>query len=220
MYKTSSYPTGAEQEYLCTMSKKQIFYIAFFAVLVVGFYFIMSSIIPGFTNPKLPAIGTVRPFAFTNQDGKKITNETIQNKVVAVEYFFTTCQGICPRMNTNLKPVYESHKGNPDFLILSHTCDPETDSAARLKQYADSMGVDTERWMFVTGRKDSLYHMARHSYKIDDPKNDLTNIKDDFLHSQFIALVNKKGDVVKIFDALKKNEMAEMSRDIGILLKK
>jgi protein SCO1/2 len=220
MYKSSSYLLGLEQEYLCIMSKRQIFYAAFFAVLVVGFFLVMSFMIPGFTNPKLPAISTVRPFAFTNQDGVKVTNETMANKVVAVEYFFTTCQGICPRMNANLKPVYEKYKSNNDFLILSHTCDPETDSAARLKQYADSMGVDTKHWMFVTGRKDSLYYMARHSYKIDDPKNDLNSIEDDFLHSQFIALVNKKGEVVRIFDALKKDELAEMTQEIGTLLKK
>jgi protein SCO1/2 len=82
------------------------------------------------------------------------------------------------------------------------------------------MGVDTKRWMFVTGRKDSLYHMARHSYKIDDPKNDLNSIEDDFLHSQFIALVNKKGDVVRIYDALKKDEITDLTREIGTLLKK
>jgi protein SCO1/2 len=103
--------------------------------------------------------------------------------------------------------------------MLSHTCDPQTDSVARLKRYADSLGVDTNSWMFLTGRKDSLYHMARHSYKIDDPKNDLTSIEDDFLHSQFVALVNKKGDVVKIYDALKVKELEEMRGEIAKLLK-
>ncbi len=202
------------------MFKKRIFYIGFFAVLVLAFYFIMSAIIPTLANPVIPPIGVVQPFSFTNQDGKQITNEDIKNKVVAVEYFFTTCQGICPRMNNNLRPVYEAYKNESNFLILSHTCDPEIDSAARLKQYADSLGVDTNRWMFVTGPKDKLYHMARHSYKIDDPKNDLNSIEDDFLHTQFIALVNKKGDVVKIYDALKKDEISEMRGEIEKLLKK
>ncbi len=201
------------------MSKKGIFYIAFFFVLVVGFFLVMSYLIPGFSNPVIPAIGTVRPFSFINQDGKKVTNSTLENKVVTIEYFFTTCQGICPRMTKNLRPVYERFKEQPGFLILSHTCDPETDSPERLKQYSDSLGVDTQKWMFVTGRKDSLYHMARHSYKIDDPKNDLTRIEDDFLHTQFVALVNKKGSIVKIYDALKTAEMGEMQEEIAKLLK-
>jgi protein SCO1/2 len=74
--------------------------------------------------------------------------------------------------------------------------------------------------MFLTGSKDSLYHMARHSYKIDDPKNDLNSIEDDFLHTQFMALVNKKGDIVKIYDGLKKDEIKEMKSEIENLLKK
>ncbi len=201
------------------MSKKRIFYVLFFALLVVGFFLVMSAAIPGFTEPKMPPIGTVKPFAFTNQDGKTITNEDIKGKVVAVEYFFTTCQGICPRMNNNIRPVYEAYKGERDFLILSHTCDPETDTPQRLRQYADSLKVDTDKWVFLTGRKDSLYHMARHGYKIDDPKNDVTNIDDDFLHTQFIALVNKKGDIVHIYDALKLPEIAEMKGKIAELLK-
>ena len=202
------------------MNKRRIFYIIFFSILVVGFFGIMSIAIPGFSKPNIPPIGTVQPFAFTNQDGKTITNQTISNKVVAVEYFFTTCKGICPRMNNNLKKVYEEFKEENDFLILSHTCDPEKDSVAVLKRYSDSLGVNTDKWIFVTGRKDSLYSMARHSYKIDDPANNLTSIEADFLHTQFIALVNRNGEVVKIYDALKPSELKEMSGEIKKLLKR
>ena len=180
---------------------------------------VMSAAIPGFTEPKMPPIGTIKPFAFTNQDGKKVTNTDIEGKVVAVEYLFTTCQGICPRMNNNLRTVYDAYKGEKDFLILSHTCDPETDTPERLRRYADSMKVDTDRWVFLTGRKDSLYHMARHGYKIDDPKNDLVNIKDDFLHTQFIALINRKGDIIRIYDALKLPEIGELKDEIAVQLK-
>ena len=201
------------------MSRKRIFYIVFFGVLVVAFYFIMSAVIPGFANPTIPPIGTVQPFRFTNQDGNDFTEKEIQGKVAAVEFFFTTCKGICPRMNNNMKTVYNQFKNEKDFLILSHTSDPGTDTPARLKQYADSMQVNTAQWVFLTGRKDSLYGMARHSYKIDDPANNVTKIEDDFLHSQFVALVNRKGDVVKIYDALKPSEMKEMTGEIKKLLK-
>jgi protein SCO1 len=139
---------------------------------------------------------------------------------VAAEYFFTTCPGICPRMNNNMNKVYKAFENEENFLILSHTSDPGTDSAGRLKKYADSLGVNTNRWVFLTGRKDSLYHMARHSYKIDDPKNDVANIDDDFLHTQFIALVDQKGDVVKIYDALKESEIQSLEQEIRKLLKK
>jgi protein SCO1/2 len=201
------------------MSKKQIFYIVFFSFLVVGFFVTLSFVIPGFIKPKFPPISTVQPFAFRDQDGRTITEKNIAGKVTAVNFFFTSCRGVCPRMNNNLRNVYEEFKREPGFIILSHTCDPERDSVARLKRYSDSMKVDNHRWIFLTGRKDSLYNAARLIYKIDDPKNFVQNINDDFLHTQFIALINKKGDVVKIFDGIKPSEMKQMETEIQKLLK-
>jgi protein SCO1/2 len=115
--------------------------------------------------------------------------------------------------------VYEHFKTENDFLILSHTSDPGTDSSARLKRYADSMGVTTKNWIFLTGRKDSLYRQARLSYKIDDPNNNVQSIDEDFLHTQFLALVNKKGEVVKIYDGLKQAEINELIKDAEKLLR-
>jgi len=202
------------------MSKKSIFYTGFFVVLAVGFYFILTKVIPGFGEKNLQTESYVRPFSFTNQDGKQITEKDVKGKVYVAEYFFTTCRGICPDMNNNMKLVYEAFKGNPDFLILSHTSDPETDSAAQLKKYADSLGVNTNQWIFLTGRKDSLYNMGRLSYTIDDPANNLKSIDDDFLHSQFWALVDRNGDVIKeVYDGLKKAEVQKMIKDARKLLK-
>lgn len=201
------------------MSKRSVFYIIFFTVLTIGFFIFLGIALPGYIKPKMPPISTVQPFAFINQDGQNITEKDLAGKVVVVNFFFTTCRSVCPKMNNNLKPVYEKFKNEPDFLILSHTSDPERDSAATLRRYADSMKVDTHKWMFLTGRKDSLYSAARHSYKVDDPHNFVQNINDDFLHTQFIALVNKKGEVVKIFDGIKPSEMKEMEGDIARWLK-
>ena len=116
--------------------------------------------------------------------------------------------------------IYEQYKDDPGFVILSHTVDPETDSIGRLKFYADSLKVNTVRWWFLTGSKDSLYEAARSSYLLDDPKNNSQNIEDQFLHTQFFALVDKNGQVRrKIYDGLKKDELAELKHDIGVLLK-
>lgn len=122
-------------------------------------------------------------------------------------------------MNNNMKKIYEQFKNEKDFLILSHTCDPERDSSQQLKQYADSMGVSGTNWIFLTGRKDSLYYQARLSYQIDDPKNNLKFIEDDFLHTQFWALVNKKGEVKKVYDGLKESEINQLARAIKKMLK-
>lgn len=200
------------------IKRKSVFYIGFFAVLVVGFIAALSWAIPGFTEQKVPVIGTVQPFSFTDQDSVRFTQAGMQGKVTAVEYFFTTCTGICPRMNKAMKNIYTRYQDQPDFLILSHTSDPANDNPARLKRYADSLGVNTARWKFLTGPKDSLYFMARHAYRIDDPGNNVADINDDFLHTQFVALVNRKGEVVKIVDALKPSEMKELEDEVGKLL--
>src|SRR5688500_12830502 len=201
------------------MSRKRIFYLVFFGGLVVVFFVVMSWLIPDFTSPKFPPIGSVQPFRFSTQDGKAFTERDMQGKVAAVQYFFTTCKGICPRMNNNMRKVYDALKEEKDFLILSHTSDPATDSVPRLKRYADSMQVNTDRWVFLTGRKDSLYSLARFAYKIDDPANNVTRIEDDFLHTQFVALVNRKGDVIRIYDALKPSELQQLTSDVRTELK-
>jgi protein SCO1 len=201
------------------MKRKLLLYLVFFSGLFLIFFFVLTKLIPGFTSTNLPPISYVQPFSFTDQDGKAFTDKNVSGKVYVAEYFFTTCKGICPRLNNNMRKVYERFKNENNFFILSHTCNPETDSVPRLKHYSDSMGVTKARWIFLTGRKDSLYNQARVSYRIDDPKNNLTTIEDDFLHTQFFALVNKKGEVKKIYDGLKQSEVEEMMDDIDRLLK-
>lgn len=201
------------------MKRKILGYLVFFIVLTAAFlYFVFR----GTDNwkTKLPVVSYVKPFSFTNQDGVKVTERDLQGKVAVVEYFFTTCKGICPRMSGSLKKVYNEFKSEPDFMILAHTVEPETDSVARLKFYADSMKIDTKKWVLVTGRKDSLYNSARSSYLLDDPKNNLEKIEDQFIHTQFFALVDKKGQVRGgVYDALKEDEMKKLSTDIKALLK-
>lgn len=201
------------------MSKKFLGYVIFFAVLAVGFYFVMTRLIPGYGDVKLPVQSSVRPFTFKNQDGKMVSEKDLFGKVYLAEFFFTTCKSICPIMNSNMKVVHDKYRNEPNFLILSHTCDPETDSVARIKEYADSLKADTKRWWFLTGSKVDLYTAARMSYLLDDPKNNVGKVEDQFLHTQFIALVDKNGKVRKIYDGLKKDELAEIDTDVPKLLK-
>lgn len=191
-----------------------MFYTGFFVVLALIFFLVIKKWII-----RDDTISVVQSFSFVNQDGKAFTDKDVEGKVYVAEYFFTNCPGICPTMNNNMKRVYEKLKDEKDFLILSHTCDPERDSASQLRKYADSLGVNTSKWVFLTGRKDSLYTMARISYAIDDPANNLKSIDDDFLHTQFWALVDKKGEVKKIYDGLKESEVDELIKDAERMLK-
>ena len=201
------------------MSTKTKLYLLFFTVLLLTFYYFVFR---GTDNwkVKMPILNYVQPFSFTNQDGVAVTDKNLLNKITVVEYFFTTCKGICPKLNTNMKQVYEIYKNEPDFQILSHTCNPDTDSVSVLKHYSDSLQVNTQKWIFLTGRKDSLYQMARGSYLLDDPKNNVEKMEDQFIHTQFFALVDRQGKVRgKIYDGLKVLEVEQLKQDISKLLK-
>lgn len=199
------------------MKRKIWVYLAFFGLLIGGFYAFLYATIDS-SKSLLPVLSIVKPFSFERQDGKQITEKDVAGKVYAAEFFFTTCDGICPRMNRNMKKVYEAFKQEQDFLILSHTVNPETDSVERLKTYADSLGVNGKSWWFLTGSKSNLYKAARESYILDDPNTHSGNIDEQFLHTQFFALVDKSGRVRGIYDGLKKDETEKLTTDIRDLL--
>lgn len=201
------------------MSKRFVGYAAFFVVLVlVFFYFVFA----GTDNwkSKLATISYVKPFSFTTQNGKQFTEQDHLGKVSVVEYFFTTCTSLCPRMNVNMKKIYDEFKNEPGFQVVGITSMPEKDSVTRMKHYSDSLGLDPAKWILLTGRKDSLYQAARASYLLDDPNNAVGKIEDQFIHTQFFALVDKNGNVRgQIYDGLKNEEIERLKRDIRKLLK-
>ena len=84
----------------------------------------------------------IMPFSFTNQDGQVITNKDYEGKVYLVEFFFTTCPTICPRMNRNLVDIQDELKQFNNFGIASFTINPENDTPEVLKEYGESQGAD------------------------------------------------------------------------------
>ncbi|MDQ3289954.1 MAG: SCO family protein, partial [Bacteroidota bacterium] len=100
-------------------------------------------------------------FTFIDQDSQQVTNKTFAGKIYISDFFFTTCPTICPKMKTQMLRVYEQFKDNNQIMILSHTIDPKHDSVQVLKEYAGLLGVNTNKWHFVTGQKDSIYQVAR-----------------------------------------------------------
>jgi protein SCO1/2 len=215
------------------MKKKYLWYAGFFLVLVGAFYFLLFAG-TDYYKVKLPVLTYVKEFSFTDQNGKPVTDRNVEGKVYVAEYFFTTCKGICPKMNNNMRKIYDQYKKEDGFAILSHTCMPETDSVPVLKAYEKRMIGTTDtmeqlstvngqrtlgNWYFLTGSKDALYRMARESYLLDDKKNNSANIADQFIHTQFFALVDKQKRVRGIYDALKEDEIKKLTTDIGELLK-
>jgi protein SCO1 len=202
--------------------KKLAVYIIGFVVLLGGFYYFLFAG-TDYYKSKLPVLSAVQPFTFTDQDGKKLANRNLEGTVYATEYFFTTCKGICPKMNANMATIFQELKKESSFAIVSHTCMPEVDSVPLLKAYRQRMipVADTAapaKWYFVTGSKEDLYKMARQSYNLDNEKNNSLNIKDQFIHTQFFALVDKQQRVRGVYDGLKTEEVKKLIADAHDLL--
>jgi protein SCO1/2 len=199
------------------MTKKRVLYLAFFVVLFAVFYIVLTNT-TDFAKVKLPILNTVQNFYFIKQDSSKVSQQEVKNRVYVAEFFFTTCKGICPKMNKNMKAIYEKFKTDSNFLVISHTVNPGTDSLPILNHYADSLGASKENCWFVTGSKSDLYRAARESYLLDDPKNNSKNIDEQFLHTQFFTLVDRQGRVRGVYDGIKKDEDEQLIKDINELI--
>jgi protein SCO1/2 len=158
---------------------------------------------------------TIAPFRFVDQDSAAITNESFFGKIYVADFFFTTCRTICPIMKTQLVRVYEATKDMPDVLILSHTIDPEYDTVALLHDFARRLGVESKRWHFVTGPRDSIYKIAQTSY-FATAMEDRTE-PDGFIHSGAFLLIDKARRIRGKYDGTKEEDVNRLIRDISTL---
>lgn len=159
---------------------------------------------------------TVMDFRLVNQAGDTITRAHFTGKITVVDFFFTTCQGICPRMTTQMQRVYEAYKGNDSVLFISHTVNPENDSVAVMAEHAKKFGADVKQWHFVTGDKAEIYRLARKSYLVSDTEGD--GSKEDFVHSEKFTLVDEEGHIRGMYDGTNEEDVDLLIRDIRTLL--
>jgi protein SCO1 len=180
-------------------------------------------------NEKLPIFGqkdvtatdtiyhTIGSFKLVNQDSALVTNETVRGKIYVADFFFTSCRTICPIMKTQMLRVYESIQDDPDVILVSHTIDPEHDTVGLLNDYADRLGVKSDKWHFLTGVKDSIYYLAQTSYFATAMEAE--EEPDGFIHSGAFLLIDKKGRIRGKYDGTKQEEVDKLLKDIEILKK-
>ncbi len=107
-------------------------------------------------------------FSLTNQLGDPVTEATVAGKVFVVDFFFTACPGICPRMTDNMSLVQQAFADDDGVLLLSHSVTPEYDSVAVLQRYAEDKGVIDGKWHLLTGDRDDIYHLGRNAYFVEE----------------------------------------------------
>jgi len=197
-----------------------------FIVLIFGIYAI-PKIVDKLSSPTLVTIGEVPNFEFTNQDGELISNSFYDDKVWVVEFFFTTCPTICPKMNANMVKIQNEYYANLDFGIASFSINPKHDTPEILKAYAKDHGATLKNWQFLTGDQEIIYELANAGFTLFAGEN--SDAEGGFEHSGMFALIDKEGNIrsrvdeqgnpIAFYDGLDPKGVLMIQEDIAILLK-
>lgn len=173
---------------------------------------------------KLPVLGkpemvngkmkdhTIAAFSFTDQDGNNYRESNWKNKIVVVDFFFTHCPTICPKMTNSLKVVREACKDDESVMISSFTVDPENDNPEALKNYAEKSGIDNAGWKLLTGDKKEIYKLARNSFFITATDGD--GGQGDFIHSENLVLLDRYSRIRGYYDGTSTSSTTQLIRDI------
>ena len=204
-------------------------FILLFAAFAIGlFYYILKPLEtlpiyqPAEVNEKLVDSSIIHvskyhkiaDFKLTNQNGEKITQEFYNDKIYVADFFFTTCQDICPVMTKNMYQLQQELKNDNNILFLSHTVIPEIDTVEQLKKYAIENKIDESRWNLVTGDKKQIYDLARKSYLAVE---DVEFGEFDMIHTENFMLIDKQKQIRGFYDGTNTEEIQRLLKDIEIL---
>jgi len=158
---------------------------------------------------------TVKDFSLLNQYKEVVTQKNTENKIYVANFFFATCQSICPAMSNQLGRVQQAEKNDADFLILSHTVNPMHDTAEVLLEYAGKYGAIKNKWHFLTGDKKAIYKLAKEDYIVNALEDDGT--PEGFIHSEAMLLIDKQKRIRGIYDGTDSLQVNKLITDINLL---
>lgn len=155
-------------------------------------------------------------FAFEDQQGLMITPDSLENQVLLVDFFFTSCPTICKDLLSSLRQVYQQFGNDPALRILSHSVDPEYDTPEVLAAYAEAAGVKNRNWLFLRGDADEIYRIAKLaylSYAMPD-----ASAPGGFMHSGHLILLDRDKKIRGVYDGTEKAELSRLLRELHVLL--
>ena len=157
----------------------------------------------------------IADFSLINQNGKIVTNRDYEDKIYVADFFFTTCQTICPIMTDHMYQIQEKLKDDQEVLLLSHSVTPRIDSVEQLKRYAIEKGVDDSKWNLVTGDKKQIYELARKSYLAVKEQGDGGPY--DMIHTENFMLIDKERQIRGFYDGTDSEDIEQLLKDIKTL---
>lgn len=179
-------------------------------------YYNTPDFTPLFLNPgeaEKTITHRISDFRFTDQDGKQVTQQTVNGKVHVAAFFFTACGSICPKMITQLKRVQDAFVGDSSVVLLSYSVTPWLDSVPVLQRYAQKHQVNAAQWHLLTGYKSAIYELARKSYFAEEEIG-FTKDSTEFLHTEHFILVDRTSRIRGIYNGTLPLETDQLIKDI------
>ena len=158
----------------------------------------------------------IADYKFVDQDSAWVSPETFEGKIYVADFFFTSCPTICPIMKTQMLRVYEKYENNPEVMLLSHSIDPKHDTVAVLKEFADRLGVKSDKWHFITGEKDDIFKLGQTSYMVAATEDG--SEPGGYVHSGAFILVDKERRIRGFYDGTLAEQVDKLMLDMDKLL--
>jgi protein SCO1/2 len=160
----------------------------------------------------------VTQFLALDQNGKAVSQASMKGRVTLVNFFFVKCPGICPAMMKSVQKIQKSLAQDIRAVqIYSFSVMPESDTPAKLKEYAKTYGIDAGSWTLLTGSKDEIYRVGKEMFKADGAVG-AQKKKDSFIHTQNLYLVDQNLNIRGIYNTSDVGEMQNLKGDIKTLL--
>jgi protein SCO1/2 len=180
-------------------------------------YYNSSDFTPIWETPEDASFHKIRAFQLVDQEGKMFSEKDLDGKISIIDFFFTSCPGICPKMADSMTKLQSEFENNDDIQLVSHSVTPDMDSVPTLAAYAKRKNIQYNKWKLLTGNKEEIYNLGRKYYFVEE---DLGENKDSsiFLHTENFVLIDKNRIIRGIYNSLDPTSMTALSDDIKVLL--
>lgn len=137
------------------------------------------------------------PFTLVDQDGKPFTEGDLRGRVWIVNFIFTRCPTICPRLTAQMSSLAKRTADVDGLSFLSISVDPDNDPPPVLRSYGEKYGADFARWSFVTGDQRAVEATVLQGFKVALGRDDTGAI----VHAERFVLVDHEGRIRGYYDA-------------------
>jgi protein SCO1 len=218
------------------MKKRMILGISVAVLLPLISYFIVNSLsktavvmpkryfqdsVVAVTNDGKTTIDTiwhkVKPVTLINQFGQEVTlnDPELKDKILVVDFFFTSCPSICPALTRNMKKMQDAfNKTDTVLRFISISVDPVRDTAEKLKAYGDKYNINHDTWLMLTGEKRVIYDLAMKEFKANIAD---TDVDTNFIHTDKFFLLDKERVVRGWYSGLDSLHLDRLMNDVVLL---